>query len=121
VLVALPLENRDARAPEVGFAIDPKDYLRVETAADALGLTLLGFWHSHPDGLALPSASDRARAWAGLLTVIVAVVGGAPDELSAWRLEGPDAPFLELPIEDGTALVSTLAGPAAIPSREARC
>ena len=113
VRVALPLPNRDARAPEIGFAVGPRDYLRVEAEADAAGLALLGFWHSHPDGLALPSAADRARAWPGLLTVIVAVTGGEPDEISAWQLESGDAPFRELPVEDGLALVSTLGRAAA--------
>ncbi len=108
VRLALPLANRDARAPEIGFALDPGDYLWAEAEADALGLTLLGFWHSHPDGLALPSAVDRAYAWEGLLTVIVAVGSGVPDEISAWRLDGTEAPFTELPIEDGVAIVSTL-------------
>jgi len=109
VRLALPLPNRDERAPEIGFAVGPHDYLRVEAEADALGLSLLGFWHSHPDGLALPSATDRARAWAGLVTVIVSVNRGVPDEISAWWLEGREAAFRELPVEDGYALVSTLA------------
>jgi proteasome lid subunit RPN8/RPN11 len=115
VRLGLPLANHDSRAPEIGFRVDPRDYLRVETSAEELGLALLGFWHSHPDGLALPSASDRANAWPGLLTVIVAVVGGAPDEISAWRLDGENAPFRELPIDDGLALVTTLG------AAEARC
>jgi proteasome lid subunit RPN8/RPN11 len=109
VRLALPLPNRDGRAREIGFVVDPSDYVRVEEEADALGLTLIGFWHSHPDGLALPSATDRAYAWEGLLTVIVAVSSGTPDEISAWRLDGLEAPFTELPIEDGSMLVSTLA------------
>lgn len=107
---SVPLPNRDTRAPEVGFAVDPKDYLRVETEAESRGLSLLGFWHSHPDGLALPSAADRAYAWEGLLTVIVSVTRGAPEEISAWRLDGREAPFREVPVEDGFALVSALGG-----------
>ena len=110
VRLSLPLPNRDARAPEVGFLVDPNDYLRVESEAESLGLSLLGFWHSHPDGLALPSSADRAYAWEGLLTVIVSVTHGAPEEISAWRLDGQDAPFREVPVEDGFALVSDLGG-----------
>ena len=108
IALSFPLPNRDALAPEVGFAVDPKDYLRVEAEAEARGLSLLGFWHSHPDGLALPSATDRAYAWEGLLTVIVSVTHGTPEEISAWRLDGRDAPFREVPVEDGFALVSAL-------------
>jgi proteasome lid subunit RPN8/RPN11 len=113
VRLGLPLPNREAEAPQVKFHVAPADYLRLEEKADALGLTLLGFWHSHPEGLALPSATDRAYAWEGLLTVIVAVTSGEADEITAWRIRGRDLPFEELPIEDGLALVSTLAPLAA--------
>jgi proteasome lid subunit RPN8/RPN11 len=108
IRLTLPIANRESRAPQVRFEIAPRDYLKLEADADALGLALLGFWHSHPEGLALPSTTDRAHAWEDLFTVIVAVHEGEPDEITAWRVRGPDLPFEELPIEDGTSLVSSL-------------
>src|SRR5262249_30594753 len=98
VLRTLPLRNRETDAPKVRFALSPGDYMHVETEAERLGLDLLGFWHSHPDHPARPSATDRAYAWQGLFTLVLAVAQGEPRELTAWEIHGPDSPFVELPI-----------------------
>ena len=82
------------------FEVAPRDYLAVEDEADRRGLSLLGFWHSHPDDTAQASKTDRAYAWEGLLTVIVAVPKGFPREIIAWEILGPDAPFTPVPIEE---------------------
>jgi proteasome lid subunit RPN8/RPN11 len=94
----LPLPNRETAAPRVRFAVSPADYMHVEAEAGRLGLDLVGFWHSHPDHPARPSATDRAYAWQGLLTLVLAVANGEPRELTAWEIEGPESPFVELPI-----------------------
>jgi len=66
------------------FEIDPQALIAAHRAARAGGLELLGYYHSHPNGLARPSQTDAAqasgdgRAWA-----IVAA-----GEVSWWR----DAP-----------------------------
>ena len=98
VVRTVPLPNTEAAAPRVRFAVSPKDYLFVEAEAARLGLDLLGFWHSHPDHPARPSATDRAYAWEGLLTLVLAVAKGEPRELTAWEIRGLEAPFTELPI-----------------------
>jgi len=89
----LPVPNREAGTPRVRFEIAPLDYLAVEDEAERLGLRLLGFWHSHPDDVARPSATDRAYAWEGLLTVIVAVPAREPREIGAWEIVDTEAPF----------------------------
>lgn len=94
--IALP--NREQERPRTRFTVSPADYLAVEAAAEALGLRLCGFWHSHPDHPALPSETDRRFAWEGLLTLVIAVEAGAPGALTAWELGGPDAPFRERPL-----------------------
>jgi proteasome lid subunit RPN8/RPN11 len=96
---ALPLANIEAERPRTRFSVAPEDYLDAETAAEARGLRLLGFWHSHPDHPARPSATDREHAWPGLLTVVVAVERGEPREITAWELSGHDAPFQALRVE----------------------
>jgi proteasome lid subunit RPN8/RPN11 len=95
--VALP--NTENGQPRTRFLVEPLDYLAVEEQADARGLRLLGFWHSHPDHPARPSATDRSYAWEGWLTLVIAVERGEPRELTAWEIAGPDAPFHQLPIE----------------------
>jgi proteasome lid subunit RPN8/RPN11 len=99
VTEVLALPNREAEKPRVRFALSPQDYMAVETEAESRGLSLVGFWHSHPDHPARPSATDRQYAWEGLLTLILAVDAGRARELTAWELPGGDRPFQQLPLE----------------------
>ncbi len=92
----LALPNQDADSPRTRFAVSPRDYMAVESAADARGVRLLGFWHSHPDHPARPSATDRRYAWEGLLTVVIAVEHGTPRDVTAWDVPGQDEPFRQL-------------------------
>ena len=77
--------------------------MAVEDEADRRGLSLLGFWHSHPDDTPQASATDRAYAWEGLLTIIVGVPGRKAGEVIAWEILGPEAPFTPVKIEDATS------------------
>ena len=95
---AIPLPNAETDKPRVRFTVSPADYLAVEDEAEARGLRLVGFWHSHPDHPARPSETDRQYAWEGLLTVVIAVLNGVPGALTAWDLPGNDLPFRERPV-----------------------
>lgn len=97
--VMLPLPNTELDRPRVRFEISPKDYLRVEREAETRGLLLLGFWHSHPDHPAHPSATDLSCAWVGLLTVIVSVQKGRSRDIGAWEIRAPELPFEPVEIE----------------------
>lgn len=110
----VPLPNSETGRPHDRFEVAPRDYLAVEDEADRRGLALLGFWHSHPEGAARPSATDRAHAWEGLLTVIVAVVARQPREIGAFEIRGRDAPFspVEIVESDNDRLVTRLGPPA---------
>lgn len=61
VALAQPAANVHPQ-PERHFEIDPKALITAHRAARAGGLELLGYYHSHPNGRAEPSASDRASA-----------------------------------------------------------
>jgi proteasome lid subunit RPN8/RPN11 len=98
---SLLLPNQEQGSPRTRFTVSPADYLATEASADARGLSLLGFWHSHPDHPARPSEADRAYAWPGLLTLVIAVERGAPGELTAWDVPGSDAPFRKLELMIG--------------------
>jgi proteasome lid subunit RPN8/RPN11 len=97
----LALPNEEAESPRTRFTVSPRDYLAVEESADERGLKLLGFWHSHPDHPARPSATDRAYAWTGLLTLVIAVEQGEPREITAWDVPGPEEPFRQLDLTIG--------------------
>ena len=106
VTATLPVPNREPGTPRVRFEVAPRDYMAVEDEADLRGLSLLGFWHSHPDDTAQASATDRAYAWEGLLTVIVAVPERRAGAIIAWEILGPSMPFTPVPIEDAASLLA---------------
>jgi proteasome lid subunit RPN8/RPN11 len=82
---AWPVENV-AETREHRFTIAPADYLKIERRARASGVTLIGFYHSHPDAPARPSSYDLAHAWPGVSYLIVAVAARVPGDAASWRL-----------------------------------
>lgn len=84
-------EVRDARNLErerAGdrYVLDPGAVHAADRDARAAGLEIVGFWHSHPDAPAVPSETDRSRAWEGYAYAIVSVREGAPADVRAWWL-----------------------------------
>lgn len=53
------------------------------------GHALVGFYHSHPNGIAEPSADDTESAWPGLVMVICTEAAQGERTLSAWWRGGP--------------------------------
>jgi proteasome lid subunit RPN8/RPN11 len=82
---ALPNETSGERRRR--FLIGPEEYRAAERRAAEIGQELLGFYHSHPDHPAVPSAFDLEHAWPNLSYIIVSVKNGRPDELRSWRLK----------------------------------
>ncbi|MCA8941580.1 MAG: M67 family metallopeptidase [Planctomycetes bacterium] len=72
------------------FEIDPVEFLGVDAEARRHGLEVVGVWHSHPAGPALPSRRDRAAAWPEHVQAIVEPDSG---HIRAWRLV--DGAFVE--------------------------
>jgi molybdopterin/thiamine biosynthesis adenylyltransferase/rhodanese-related sulfurtransferase/proteasome lid subunit RPN8/RPN11/molybdopterin converting factor small subunit len=85
IVVALALDNTAADGRR-RFLISPSEYLRSEREADRLDGHLAGFYHSHPDHPAMPSATDLLQAWPNVSYVIVAVDHGTPRQAHSWRL-----------------------------------
>jgi proteasome lid subunit RPN8/RPN11 len=80
------LVNRRDDSPRNRFAVTPTDVLDAEKAARERGLDVIGWYHSHPDHPARPSQFDREHAWPWYSYIIVSVLGGAPAEMTSWRL-----------------------------------
>ncbi len=89
----LPLDAPGAESERNRFLIDPGEQLRVEKAARARGLEVLGYYHSHPDHPARPSIYDRDHAWPWYAYVIVSVERGEPKELTSWVLAADRSRF----------------------------
>ena len=88
VLEAVPLANI-AETRRNRYRIAPVDLIRAEKTARLAGWEILGFYHSHPDHPAEPSATDLAEAhWLGSSYAITAVLSGHAAETRSFRLCG---------------------------------
>jgi proteasome lid subunit RPN8/RPN11 len=74
------------------YIMDPKDILRAERDAEALGLEVVGFWHTHPDHPARPSQYDAEHAWPDYVYVIMAIHDGTLVDVTGWVLETESPP-----------------------------
>lgn len=68
------------------FAIDPRILLAVQKADRDREIQLIGIYHSHPNGVAVPSEFDRAIAWPDYVYWIVSLAGGNVKEEKGWIL-----------------------------------
>ena len=83
------------------YLIGPDDVLALERRAEARGLQVVGYYHSHPDAPAEPSAFDREHAWPWYVYLIVSVAEGRAAEAKAWRLADDRGEYEAVQI-DGT-------------------
>jgi proteasome lid subunit RPN8/RPN11 len=102
VLRAAPMVNAREDERHRRFVVTPSDYRRAEAEASRSGLTLLGFYHSHPDHPAYPSRYDLEHAFPFFSYVILAVEGGEPKEMRSFVLCEDRSDFLEEALEQET-------------------
>jgi proteasome lid subunit RPN8/RPN11 len=90
-------ERQDSRHNR--FLISPETVLAAHKEARALGLDVVGYYHSHPDHPARPSEFDREHAWPGMSYLIVSVEKSKVVEARSWRLaddrEGYDEEIID--------------------------
>ena len=86
VLAALQTPNAREAERESRYLVGPASVLALERCAQAAGLEVLGYYHSHPDGHPLPSTYDRDHAWPWYTYLIVSVSLGCAVGWRAWRL-----------------------------------
>jgi proteasome lid subunit RPN8/RPN11 len=77
-----------------------EDFGRYEDEADARGLRLLGYYHSHPDWPAEPSEFDRNHAFPNFIFLITSVEKGKAVVMRAWQLRADYTQFDEVAISD---------------------
>jgi cysteine synthase B len=87
VAEAYVLDNTFPDTQRRRFLVGPDEYRRAEARATETGLTLLGFYHSHPDHPAEPSQFDLDHAWPNMSYLIISVRQGQPKEARSWRLK----------------------------------
>ena len=75
------------------YAMTPLDWARLEDEADARGLALVGYYHSHPDSPAIPSTFDRDHALPNFVYLITSVHDASAVDMRAWRLRADREQF----------------------------
>ena len=93
-----PMRNTITDRPHDRYALDPLEQLQVQKAAEASGLEIIGFAHSHPDHPPVPSRFDAEHAWPFYSYVVASVQQGRLAQARAWRLNQAQQ-FDEEPLE----------------------
>ena len=94
------MRNTIEDRPRDRYALDPLEQLRVQKDAEARGLEIIGFAHSHPDHPPIPSRFDSENAWTFYSYVVASVQEGRFSEARSWRL-GDGQHFKEEPLVIG--------------------
>ena len=76
------------------FLIRPEDMMEAERIARKAKLDVIGFYHSHPDHPAKPSAYDKEHALPFYSYVIMSVEKGSAKEITSWELTADRTEFL---------------------------
>ena len=94
VLEAYPISNaREEEAKRNRFLIRPEELMRGEQYARERGLDVVGFYHSHPDDVAVPSQYDLEHAWPTYSYIVISVENGHAVDLRSWELESDRSKF----------------------------
>jgi len=77
------------------FSIDPRVVLNVRKSLRGTPESIVGFYHSHPDAPAAPSATDMEfiRLWPETVWLIAPLLAGEAGEPRAWWLDDADDPM----------------------------
>ncbi len=86
-------EREDSRHNR--YLISPETILAAHKEARALGLDVVGYYHSHPDHPARPSDFDREHAWPGVSYLITSVQQRNVVDTRSWRLNDDRESFDE--------------------------
>lgn len=81
------------------YAMTPQDWMRLEDEAEERGLTLVGYYHSHPDSPAVPSEYDREHALPNFVYIITSVKMGRSQDMRVWALRSDRSAFNAVALE----------------------
>lgn len=81
-----PIDNSRHDSRERRFLISPTDFQNAERRAQNIDLSLIGFYHSHPDHPAFPSEFDKEHALPYYSYVIISIRNHQPADLRSYQL-----------------------------------
>jgi proteasome lid subunit RPN8/RPN11 len=74
--IAIPCRNAYEGDQKDRFQLDPKDQLAADRRARELGVSVIGFFHSHPNEDAYFSATDLKNSWPWYTNVVMSIRDG---------------------------------------------
>ncbi len=87
---------RNLMASPYRYEVDPRDLVEIVHRIEREGDDLVAIFHSHPDGAAVPSATDvREARYPGVVHLIASVSEGSPS-LRGWTIDRPV--IIEIPV-----------------------
>lgn len=86
VAEAVPIRNISESPAR--FLIDPAEHIAERRRARVRGLSVMGFYHSHPHSAPLPSASDRDEATYPDHLYLIVSLAADPPELGLFQFVG---------------------------------
>ncbi len=89
----IPAENQRTDSPANRYLITPDLLNELEKKLKDTDRAIVGFFHSHPDVPARPSAYDQDHAWPWYSYVIVSVNKGEAGEIHNWKLKDDRSAF----------------------------
>ena len=93
VTKCIPAENQRTDSPANRYLITADFLSDLEEKLKGTGSAILGFFHSHPDVPARPSAYDQEHAWPWYSYLIISVTKGKVGEVHNWRLRDDRSAF----------------------------
>ena len=93
VVETFPLENSSTEDQKNRVLILPKDVLRAERYARSQKMDVIGYYHSHPEDVAVPSQYDLDHALPVWSYIIVSVLQGKAADLRSWVMENDRSKF----------------------------
>ena len=93
IVEAYKLPNTTSSGAARRFRISPNDYRMSEARASEWKGALSGFYHSHPNHPAAPSAYDLEHAWPNFSYVIISVNAAVPGDITVWHLKDDRSAF----------------------------
>jgi proteasome lid subunit RPN8/RPN11 len=99
VIAVVPAANEFGGERRRRFLIRPEELRAAEARAEARGLAVRGFYHSHPDNPATPSQFDQEHAWPWYLYVVLSVTATDVPAVGAFELDPEATAFRAVPWE----------------------
>jgi len=93
-----PMANVHSESHDRRFLISPDQMFALMKEERQTGQVILGFYHSHPDHPAQPSATDLDWASPFYIYIIVSVLSGVAARLTAWELREDRDGFMSVEI-----------------------